>query len=368
MEIKFLDLKKINSTYADELKKEAAEVIDSGWFLNGKKLETFENNLCDYIGSKYAIGVANGLDSLRLIFKAYLEMGIMKKGDEVIVPANTFIASIIAITENDLIPVFVEPDILTSNINIDLIRNKITEKTKAILIVHLYGRVCWSESLLKIGKQFNLKIVEDNAQAFGATYKGIKTGNLGDAAGFSFYPGKNLGALGDSGSITTNDIILAKTTRSLANYGSIKKYVHKYVGMNSRLDEIQAAFLSIKIRYIDAQNESRKKIANYYINNIKNTNIKLPDSSNKNENVWHLFVIRCKKRKKLIDYLEKNKVEVLIHYPIAPHKQECYSQFNNLNFEITEKLQNEILSLPISPVLTKNEVHRVVEIVNEFKI
>ena len=368
MKIKFLDLKTVNSIYADELKKEAAEVIDSGWFLNGIKLEKFEKNLSKYIGSKYAIGIGNGLDALRLIFRAYIENGFMNPGDEIIVPANTFIASIIAITENNLKPIFVEPDILNFNLDLDKIKEKITKKTKGIMIVHLYGRVCWDESLLKLKKEFNLKVIEDNAQAFGASIKNIKTGNLGDAAGFSFYPGKNLGALGDSGAVTTNDLLLADTVRSLANYGSIKKYVHKYIGINSRLDEIQAAFLNVKLRHINNENECRKKIANFYLENIKNSNVILPNANIDNENVWHLFVIRSKNRNLLIDHLRSNEIETLIHYPIAPHNQECYSEYKHLNMKITEKLQNEVLSIPISPVLTKQETRKIVNVINDFKI
>jgi dTDP-4-amino-4,6-dideoxygalactose transaminase len=365
--IKFLDLKKINSQYQKELKHAANDVIDSGWYLLGERVNTFEKELSNYIGSKHTIAVGNGLDALRLILRAYIELGVLKQGDEIIVPANTYIATIIAITDNYLVPVFVEPDIKTYNLDISKIEEKITPKTKAILIVHLYGRVCWSNELEQISKIHQLKIIEDNAQAIGAYWKGIKKGNLGDAAGFSFYPGKNLGALGDSGAITTNDSELANTIRALANYGSHKKYINKYRGLNSRMDEIQAAFLSIKLKYLDTENQIRKEFAKYFIENITNKYITLPElPSNLNEHVWHLFVVRIKKRNHFKEYLERNNIQYLIHYPIPPHKQEAYKEYNNLLLPITEKIHEEVLSIPISSIMNEQDSFKLVEIINNF--
>ena len=376
--IKFLDLQKINAQYADELKKVASEVIDSGWYLLGERVSKFEYNLANYIGTKHAIGVANGLDALRLIFKAYLELGIMKEGDEVIVPANTYIASILAITDNRLKPILVEPNINTYNLDISLIEQKITSRTKAILVVHLYGRICWSEELENIANKYDLKIIEDNAQAIGADYlkecanneKQIrKSGSLGDAAGFSFYPGKNLGALGDSGAVTTNNDKLAETIRALSNYGSNQKYINEYQGLNSRMDELQAAFLDIKLKYIDQENQQRRVIAQYYCQNIINPKIVLPNvyMGNIIENrthVWHLFTIRFSDRKKLEQIMENSGIQCLIHYPIPPHKQKCYLSLQNYSLPITEKIHNEIISLPISSVITEDEVIKTVEILN----
>ncbi len=302
------------------------------------------------LATKNAIGVANGLDALRLIIRAYIEMGVMKAGDEIIVPANTYIASLLAISDNGLIPVLVEPDADTFNIDISKIEEKITSRTKAVMIVHLYGRIVFSEQLNEIAKKHHLKIIEDNAQAIGAEWKTIKSGNLGDAAGFSFYPGKNLGAIGDSGAVTTNDDELAKTIRALANYGSNEKYVNVYQGLNSRLDEIQAAVLDVKLKYIDAENARRREIANRYVAEINNINIVLPQlPENQEEHVWHLFVVRTPEREKLQNYLTEKGVQTLIHYPIPPHKQEAYVEMNNLSFPITEEIHKIVLSLPISP-------------------
>jgi dTDP-4-amino-4,6-dideoxygalactose transaminase len=364
--IKFLDLQNINAQYAEELKNAAAEVIDSGWFLLGDRLDTFEKELSNYIGTKNAIGVANGLDALRMIIRAYKEMGLMHDGDEIIVPANTYIASVLAITDNNLIPVFVEPAIDTYNIDFSLIEEKITNRTKAIMVVHLYGRVCWSKELEEISTKHNLKIIEDNAQAIGAEWNGIKTGNLGDSAGFSFYPGKNLGALGDSGAVTTNDDELAITVRALANYGSHVKYENKYQGLNSRLDEIQAAFLSVKLKYITKEIQLRNSVANYFLANIKNPNIILPQPGKINEHVWHLFVIRTRNRKKLQQFLTDNGIQTLIHYPIPPHQQECYHYLNHLSLPITEKINTEVLSLPISPIMELNDLQKICEVINRF--
>ncbi len=364
--IKFLDLQKINRQYQAELKKVASEVIDSGWYLLGERVNQFEVELSAFQRGGNAIAVANGLDALRLIFKAYIEMGVMQKGDEIIVPANTYIASILAITDNDLVPVLVEPNLDTYNLNFDLIESKITSKTKAIMVVHLYGRVCWSNQLDVLAKKFQLKIIEDNAQAIGAKWNGILTGNLGDAAGFSFYPGKNLGALGDSGAVTSKDPELAKTIRALANYGSQQKYVNDYIGLNSRMDEIQAAFLSVKLKYIDEENTRRQEIANYYITNINNPKIVMPEGGVTNEHVWHLFVVRNNEREKFQQYLLNNGIQTLIHYPIPPHKQNCYHYLNHLSLPITEKIHNEVVSLPISPVIKNNDLRKICEIINNY--
>ena len=369
--IKFLDLQKINAQYAKEMKQAAAEVIDSGWFLLGDKTKQFEQDFSDFIGVKHTIACANGLDALRIILKASIEMGIMTEGDEVIVPANTYIASILAITDNRLKPVLVEPDINTYNIDISLIEKAITPRTKAIMPVHLYGRTVWSEELEAIAAKYSLKIIEDNAQAAGAYYrfKNVKkrTGSLGFAAGNSFYPGKNLGALGDSGAITTDNDELAQVTRDLANYGSSQKYVNKYQGYNSRMDEIQAAFLSVKIKYLEVENNLRRVIANYYNDNIHNEQIILPKQEKyADSHVHHLFVIRSQKRDKLMEYLTKNDIQTLIHYPIPPHKQECYKEFNSLLLPVTEQISREILSLPISPVIKQEEIEKVVYAINHF--
>ncbi|SDI01952.1 dTDP-4-amino-4,6-dideoxygalactose transaminase [Chryseobacterium taeanense] len=365
--IKFLDLQKINLTHQDEIEKKLSHVFRSGWYLMGQELSAFESSLSQYIGTKHTIGVANGLDALRLILRGYIEMGIMQKGDEILVPSNTYIASILAISDNGLVPVFVEPDINNYNIDIAKIEENITSKTKGILIVHLYGRTVFSDKLKDFAEKYQLKIIEDNAQAIGAEWKGKKTGNLGDAAGFSFYPGKNLGALGDAGAVTTNDENLAKIIRALANYGSDQKYINIYQGLNSRLDEIQAAVLGVKLKYIDEENSTRKKIARKYISKISNPKIILPlFPTDENEHVWHLFVIRVQNREKLQEYLTENGIQTLIHYPIPPHKQKAYKEWNSLSFPISEKIHEEVLSLPISPVMTEEETDKVIEIVNRF--
>lgn len=365
--IKFLDLQKINLQHQTEIEAQLLEVFRSGWYLMGEKLKSFESNLSSYIGSSHAIGVANGLDALRLILKAYIEMGIMAAGDEIIVPSNTYIASILAISDNGLVPVLVEPDINSYNIDVSKIQEKISSKTKAILIVHLYGRIIFSDQLQQIAKEKNLKIIEDNAQAIGAEWNGKKSGNLGDAAGFSFYPGKNLGALGDAGAITTNDDQLATTIRALANYGSNQKYVNIYKGLNSRLDEIQAAILDVKLKYIDSENKRRTEIAKRYISEIKNPKIILPElPGNENEHVWHLFVIRTENRDELQNYLSEKNIQTLIHYPIPPHQQNAYKEWNDLSFPISEKIHNEVLSLPISPVLEDEEVQTIIKALNHF--
>ncbi len=373
--IKFLDLQKLNASYAPNLKEVASKVIDSGWYLQGENLEAFETNLSKFTGIKYAVGVGNGLDALRLIFKAYLEMGFMKEGDEVIVPANTYIASILAITDNRLKPVFVEPRLDTYNLDISKIEEKISSRTKAIMVVHLYGQVCWNEELENISKKHGLKIVEDNAQAIGAEFlysngNRQKTGSLGNAAGFSFYPGKNLGALGDAGAVTTNDDELGEIVRAIGNYGSKEKYINEYQGLNSRMDEIQAAFLNVKLKFIQSDNQKRREIAEDYIKNINNTSITLPiiegEISTNQSHTWHLFVIRTTEREKLREFLHQKGIQSLIHYPIPPHKQRAYKEFNHLDLPITEQIHREILSLPISPVLTRSETSEIINTLNDF--
>ncbi|MFW5803671.1 MAG: DegT/DnrJ/EryC1/StrS family aminotransferase [bacterium] len=373
--IKFLELQKINAQYADEMKQAAAEVIDSGWYLMGQKLEQFESHLAEFIGVKHAVGVGNGLDALRLILRGYMEMGVIQKGDEIIVPANTYIATILAITDNSLKPVLVEPDINTYNLDISKVEQHITSRTKAILVVHLYGQICWSEKLVEIAKKHKIKIIEDNAQAIGAEKNGQKSGGLGNAAGNSFYPGKNLGALGDAGAVTTNDEELANVVRALGNYGSRKKYHNDYQGINSRMDELQAAFLNIKLKYLDDENQRRRQIAQYYLDNIQNHDITLPYPTTNNKqqttnilsHVWHLFVIRHPERDKLQEYLKDEGIQTMIHYPIPPHKQMAYKEWNNLSFPITEKIHDEIISLPVSMILSDEEVGKVVNVLNSFK-
>ncbi|WP_303208398.1 DegT/DnrJ/EryC1/StrS family aminotransferase [Bacteroides oleiciplenus] len=365
--IKFLDLQKITQKYSEEIHEAVNRVIDSGWYLQGKENEKFEANYAAYIGTKYAIGCANGLDALIWIFRAYVEMGVMALGDEVIVPANTYIASILAITENGLKPVLIEPSIETYQIDDKKIEEAITGRTKAILIVHLYGQCAYTDRIGELCRKYGLKLIEDNAQAHGCKFGTQKTGSLGDAAGHSFYPGKNLGAFGDAGAVTTNDEELAKVVRTVANYGSQKKYVFKYCGRNSRLDEIQAAVLDVKLKYLDEDVALRKQIAKYYIDNIKNPEIITPTVRNWDAHVFHIFTIRCKHRNELQMFLADNGVQTIIHYPTPPHKQECYKEWNNLSFPITERIHNEELSLPISPMIKIEEVRKVVDILNEWK-
>ena len=360
--IKFLDLHKINERFRTQIDDRIKEVIDSGWYLLGKQDKEFENNFAQYCGVKHCIGCANGLDALNLIIRAYG----FGAGDEIIVPANTYIASILAISENGCTPVLVEPDINTYNINPDLIEEKITPKTKAIMVVHLYGQAVQMEKIWALAKKYNLKVIEDSAQAHGALYKGKKVGSLGDASGFSFYPGKNLGCMGDGGAVTTNDDELAKKIRAIANYGSDYKYHHIYKGVNSRLDEIQAAILDVKLPHLDKDNERRREIAKYYRENIKNERINLPKTYDEKAHVWHVFVVRCDDREALQKHLEANDIQTNIHYPTAPHKQECYSEYADLSLPVTEKIHKEVMSLPISPVMTDEEVKKVVEVVNEF--
>lgn len=374
MKIPFLSLKDVTALHGVEINEAVSQVVNNGWYLQGKENERFEERYSKYICCKYTIGCANGLDALIWIFRAYIEMGVMQRGDEIIVPANTYIATVLAITENNLIPVLVEPKLNTLEIDDDLIEAYITPKTKAIVVVHLYGRLAITPKILEICKKYNLKLVEDNAQAHGCVYTptGQRTGSIGDAAGHSFYPGKNLGALGDGGAITTNDSKLAVTVRTLANYGSQKKYVFKYTGRNSRLDEIQAAVLNVKLSYLEKDNQHRKDLAAYYIENLNNKYVALPDTLPMKENAFHLFPILVSENRRdaLHDYLERNGVGTVIHYPIAPHKQECYSNENwnkpQLSLPITEKIANEELSLPIGPSISLEDVAEVVRLINEF--
>ena len=362
--------------HGDEIREAARRVIDSGWYLQGKVNELFEQHYAEYIGTKYCIGCANGLDALIWIFRAYIELGVMHPGDEVIVPANTYIATILAITENGLKPVLIEPKRETLEIDDSLIEAAITPKTKAICIVHLYGRCAMTDKIAKLCKKHNLKLLEDNAQAHGCRFNGKRTGSLGDAAGHSFYPGKNLGALGDAGAVTTNDEELANAIRALANYGSQKKYVFKYTGRNSRLDEIQAAILDVKLKYLDEDIAKRQEVAAYYYDHINNPLIELPTRLPDENNVYHLFPIIVSPfrgqggRDRLHDYLAENGIGTVIHYPIAPHKQECYAKeawnIPQLSLPITEFLASAELSLPISPCMTKEQMEWVVKCVNEF--
>ena len=360
--IKFLDLHKINEQHRAEIDTRIKQVLDSGWYLQGKQNELFCKNFAAFCGVKYAVGVANGLDALNLIIKAYE----FSDNDEIIVPANTYIASLLAISENGCTPILVEPDINTYNINAELIEEKITPQTKAIMVVHLYGQAVQMDKIWALAKKYNLKIIEDSAQAHGAFYTNKKTGNLGDASAFSFYPGKNLGALGDAGAITTNDEELYNKIKALANYGSEKKYEHIYKGINSRLDEIQAGILDVKLTHLDIANNRRREIAKYYRENIKNSLITLPQTYDESAHVWHVFPVRCEAREALQTYLDKNNVQTVIHYPTPPHKQEAYAEWNTLSFPITEQIHREVLSLPISPVMTDEEISNIVAIVNNF--
>ena len=367
--IPFLSLKDVTALHGAEIDEAVTRVVNSGWYLQGEENKRFEENYSKFIGTKHTIGCANGLDALIWIFRAYIELGVMHPGDEVIVPANTYIATILSITENGLKPILVEPKLNTLEIDDDLIEAAITPKTKAICIVHLYGRNAYTDKIGALCKKYNLKLVEDNAQAHGCKHTdGRTTGSIGDAAGHSFYPGKNLGALGDGGAVTTSDDALAEAVRTLANYGSQKKYVFKYTGRNSRLDEIQAAVLDVKLKYLVDDNVHRKQVANYYYDHISNPLITLPDRLPDEQNAYHLFPILVgeNKRDALHDYLEQNGVGTVIHYPIAPHKQECYKEWNHMSFPITERIANEELSLPIGPAISMEEVEEVVRLINAF--
>lgn len=364
--IPFLSLKDVTAKYSAEIHEAVSRVIDSGWYLQGAENAAFEKEYADYIGTKYCVGCANGLDALIWILRAYKELGYLKDGDEIMVPANTYIATILAITENGLKAVLVEPRLDTLEIDDERLEEYVTERTKALMIVHLYGRCAYTEKIGAFCKKHNLKLFEDNAQAHGCVWNGRKTGSIGVAAGHSFYPGKNLGALGDAGCVTTNDKEVADCIRSLGNYGSAKKYVFQYCGRNSRLDEIQAAVLRVKLRHLDEDVSRRQDVAEMYYRGINNPLIKLPVEMPRGTNAYHLFPIMCERRDALQEYLKDAGIQTLIHYPIPPHKQQCYSAWNDRCYSITENIHNEILSLPISQVLSDHEVGEVVQVVNKF--
>ena len=367
MKIPFLSLQKITESFEPSLSQKISEVIKKGWYIHGEECTAFEKNFAEFCGVNHCIGVGNGLEALKLILRAYKLLGVFEEGDEVIVPSNTFIATILAISAEQLIPVFVEPDIHDYVIDTTKIEAKITAKTKAIMPVHLYGRLCNMEVITAIAKQHNLKVIEDAAQAHGAKTDGKRSGSFGDAAGFSFYPGKNLGCLGDGGCVTTDDNELADAIRKLANYGSSVKYVHEYKGENSRLDEIQAAVLSVKLQRLDADNNRRRQIAAMYNAGIKNKAVILPKLHKREEHVWHIYCVRVQNRKAFIDYLKDFGIETVIHYPTPPHKQKAYKEFSHLYLPISEKIHAEVLSLPMSPLLTGEEVNYVIKKVNEWK-
>lgn len=356
----------MNAKYRVEILSSIERAFDSGWYILGKEVDAFEKAFASYCGATHCIGVANGLDALILILRAYIELGVMSEGDEVLVPANTYIASILAISKAGMVPVLVEPKLETYNIDPDQLPSKITKKTKAILPVHLYGQTAEMDDINALARKHGLKVIEDAAQAHGATYQGKKTGSLGDAAGFSFYPGKNLGALGDGGAVTTNNTNLAEAVRALRNYGSHKKYYNVYKGLNSRLDEVQAAILSVKLKYLDAENKRRAEIAKYYEQHIKNAVVSLPSLLSQGLHAWHLYVVRTPERDRFQKYLESKGVQTVIHYPVAPHKQDAYKEWNGLKLPITEKIHTEVISLPISPVMTDEQVHTVSRLVNEY--
>ncbi|WP_226455364.1 DegT/DnrJ/EryC1/StrS family aminotransferase [Pseudomonas sp. AF03-9] len=367
----FLDLKGINSAYRDELISACTRVIDSGWYISGAEVSAFESEFSNYCGVEHCVGVANGLDALTLTIRAWKVMGRLKDGDEVIVPANTYIASILSITENNLVPVLVEPDPETFNICPKNVEQALTSRTKLILPVHLYGRICDMGAVMAIAKKHNLLVLEDSAQSHGASVDGKKAGSWGDASAFSFYPGKNLGALGDAGAVTTDDEDLAETIRALGNYGSKVKYNNLFKGVNSRLDELQAAMLRVKLRYLDRDTNNRRSVAAAYMAGIKNELLQLPfsdavDVENYSGHVWHLFVIRCKDRKAFQEHLRSNNVETLIHYPIPPHKQQAYAEWSDLNFEVTEDIHAEVISLPISPNMGMDDIKLVILACNSY--
>lgn len=365
--IPFLDLTSVNLKYMNEIEEAAVEVVRSGWYVWGKETDSFERNFAAYCGVNHCIGTGNGLDALKLILCAYKEMGVMQDGDEVIVPANTYIATILAISQSGLRPVLSEPDIGTYNINPSLIEDKITKRTKAVMPVHLYGQICAMDELTAIARKHNLKLIGDAAQAHGAGYKGKRAGSLCDAAAFSFYPTKNLGALGDGGAVTTNDDELAGIVRSLSNYGTSSKYISDYKGFNSRLDEMQAAILSVKLKYLEEDNDYRRKLASYYLSRINNKQIILPDVKNEKDHVFHLFVIRTSERNRLQRYLSEKGIQTQIHYPVPPHKQKAYKEWNNLSFPVTEQIHDEALSLPLNTALDVSVLDRICTAINDWK-
>ena len=364
--VKLLDLQAITLMHGEEYEAAAKRVIESGWFLQGKENQTFEKDYAQYIGTSHCVAVANGLDALKLILRGYKELGVMNDGDEIIVPANTYIATILAITDNRLVPVLVEPTWENLELDIDKVEAAITPKTKGVMTVHLYGRIAFNDKLKKICQTHGLKLMEDCAQSHGCTWNGIKTGALGDAAAHSFYPGKNLGAFGDAGAVTTNDRELAETIRALANYGSQKKYVFKYVGINSRMSELDAAVLDVKLKYLDEDNQRRQKLAAFYYEHISNPLITLPSRLKDENNVYHQFPIFCEYRDKLQEHLNTKGVQTLIHYPIPPHKQECYKDWNDRKYPITEKIHAQELSIPMNQVVSEEDASMVVDAINTF--
>ncbi|MES2893451.1 MAG: DegT/DnrJ/EryC1/StrS family aminotransferase [Bacteroidota bacterium] len=367
MKVKFLDLQAINQQHRTQLREAFDRVLDSGWYILGNEVTQFEKEFANYTGTKHAIGVANGLDALVLIIRAYKELGLFKDGDEILVPSNTYIASILAISANDLVPVLVEPSLSSYNIDPALIESCITSRTVGILPVHLYGQLCEMTAINLIAKKHGLKVIEDCAQAHGARLNNMQAGSLGDAAGFSFYPGKNLGALGDAGAVTTNDPQLASTIRALLNYGSDVKYHNLFKGVNSRLDELQAALLGVKLKQLDSETTARRAVAKRYLTNITNPGIILPSVPVWEAHAWHLFVIRTAERDRLQEYLTQHGIQTLIHYPIPPHKQAAYHEWNGRSYLVSEKIHKEVLSLPISPVIPESDIERVIEVINEFK-
>lgn len=363
MSISFLDLSQINNRFREQIEARIKHILDEGWYLQGEQNELFSKHFADFCGTKFALGVANGLDALNLIIKAYG----FGPGDEIIVPSNTYIASILAISENGCTPVLVEPDINTYNINPDLIEQAITPKTKAIMVVHLYGQAVQMKKVWELSMQYGLKVIEDSAQAHGAMYNGIKTGALGHASGFSFYPGKNLGCMGDGGAVTTNDEKLFKKIKAIANYGSDRKYHHIYKGTNSRLDEIQAAILDVKLPFLETDNARRREIAKYYREHITNPLITLPQTYDEPAHVWHVFAVRTPERDRFQKYLSDNGVQTIIHYPTPPHKQGAYAEWNDRSYPVSEQIHREIISLPISPVMTDDDVKSLTGIINAFR-
>ncbi|OQM76235.1 DegT/DnrJ/EryC1/StrS family aminotransferase [Manganibacter manganicus] len=362
----FLDLKRINGSMRDEIVEAVIQVIDSGWYIGGERLAAFEGAFAEFCGAKHCIGVANGLDALVLTLRAWKEMGRLKAGDEVLIPANTYIASVLAVTENDLVPVLVEPDEHSFNIGAANALSAITGRTRAILPVHLYGRLADMPDLIQVARENGLLVLEDAAQAHGASLGGRRAGNWGDASGFSFYPGKNLGALGDAGAITTNDEELASTLRALRNYGSHEKYRNLMQGVNSRLDEVQAAVLTVKLRHFDTHTALRRKIARAYLDGIINPDVRLPIWEVEEQHVWHLFVVRCRHRKALMEHLAGQGVQTLIHYPIPPHRQGAYPNLAHISLPVTEAIHDEVLSLPIGPHMSFDDIRRVIDAMNSF--
>lgn len=365
--IKFLDLQAVNAQYREALIKACTDVIDSGWYIMGEQLAQFETEFSAYCGTSHCIGVANGLDALTLTLRAWKLLGRLSEGDEILVPANTYIASILAITESGLVPVLVEPQAHSYNLGIENLRQAVTHKTRAVLPVHLYGRLVDMRSVMEFAREFNLLVLEDSAQSHGAILDGRRSGAWGDASGFSFYPGKNLGALGDAGAVTTSDESLAQALRALRNYGSEVKYKNIYQGVNSRLDEMQAAVLRVKLRFLDTETAYRQAVAQRYLEGICNPEIYLPEPGETGQHVWHLFVVRTAYRAALQEHLASNGVQTLIHYPIPPHRQQAYPQFSHLSFEFTEQLHEEVISLPMGPTISEDEIERVINACNEFR-